>query len=256
MEHKTWWKAITYPERIDYVGFQNDELVFVLAIEKLLGLEIRRRPPGCGCCSASSTGSTRTRLPRHRGARAGGDLDVLVLLPRARPGARPLRTGHRGPHAHAVLPGRRAGRGHPVRLLRRGAQVLRLDAEGGRRLRSADRASGDLARANAGNRPPLGRGCDRARPVRAVLRASGVDWDLRGRSPTWPTTRSSSASRSTRTATSTTAIASGSTRCASRFGSSSSASTGSRACRASRGSPTTARSSCRRGTSSTPRWSR
>jgi NADH-quinone oxidoreductase subunit D len=40
MEAKTWWKAITYPERIDYVAFQNNELVFVLAIEKLLGLEI------------------------------------------------------------------------------------------------------------------------------------------------------------------------------------------------------------------------
>jgi NADH-quinone oxidoreductase subunit D len=40
MEHKTWWKAITYPERIDYVSFQNNELVFVLAIEKLLGLEV------------------------------------------------------------------------------------------------------------------------------------------------------------------------------------------------------------------------
>jgi NADH-quinone oxidoreductase subunit D len=40
MEAKTWWKAITYPERIDYVGFQNNELVFVLAIEKLLGLEV------------------------------------------------------------------------------------------------------------------------------------------------------------------------------------------------------------------------
>jgi NADH-quinone oxidoreductase subunit D len=40
MEQKTWWKGITYPERIDYVGFQNNELVFVLAIEKLLGLEI------------------------------------------------------------------------------------------------------------------------------------------------------------------------------------------------------------------------
>src|SRR5919197_674080 len=39
-EQKTWWKAITYPERIDYVSFQNNELVFVLAIEKLLGLEI------------------------------------------------------------------------------------------------------------------------------------------------------------------------------------------------------------------------
>jgi NADH-quinone oxidoreductase subunit D len=40
MEQKSWWKAITYPERIDYVGFQNDELVFVLAIEKLLALEV------------------------------------------------------------------------------------------------------------------------------------------------------------------------------------------------------------------------
>ncbi len=39
MEQKTWWKCITYPERIDYVSFQNNELVFVLAIEKLLALE-------------------------------------------------------------------------------------------------------------------------------------------------------------------------------------------------------------------------
>jgi NADH-quinone oxidoreductase subunit D len=43
MEQKTWWKAITYPERIDYVSFQNNELVFVLAIEKLLGLEVPRK---------------------------------------------------------------------------------------------------------------------------------------------------------------------------------------------------------------------
>jgi NADH-quinone oxidoreductase subunit D len=40
MEQKTWWKAITYPERIDYLAYQNNELVFVLAIEKLLELEI------------------------------------------------------------------------------------------------------------------------------------------------------------------------------------------------------------------------
>jgi NADH-quinone oxidoreductase subunit D len=38
MEQKTWWKAITYPERIDYLSFQYNELVFVLAIEKLLGV--------------------------------------------------------------------------------------------------------------------------------------------------------------------------------------------------------------------------
>jgi len=40
MEQKTWWKCITYPERIDYVGFQNNELTFVLAVEKLLDLEV------------------------------------------------------------------------------------------------------------------------------------------------------------------------------------------------------------------------
>jgi len=40
MEQKTWWKAITYPERIDYVGYQNNELTFVLAIEKLLAIAI------------------------------------------------------------------------------------------------------------------------------------------------------------------------------------------------------------------------
>jgi NADH-quinone oxidoreductase subunit D len=39
MEQKTYWKAITYPERIDYLSFQINELVFVLAIEKLLGVE-------------------------------------------------------------------------------------------------------------------------------------------------------------------------------------------------------------------------
>jgi NADH-quinone oxidoreductase subunit D len=39
MEQKTYWKAITYPERIDYLSFQYNELVFVLAIEKLLAIE-------------------------------------------------------------------------------------------------------------------------------------------------------------------------------------------------------------------------
>src|SRR5256885_2065547 len=43
MEQKSWWKAITYPERIDYVSFQYNELVFVLAIEQLLELEVPPR---------------------------------------------------------------------------------------------------------------------------------------------------------------------------------------------------------------------
>jgi len=40
MEAKTYWKCVTYPERIDYVGYQNNELVFSLAVEELLELEV------------------------------------------------------------------------------------------------------------------------------------------------------------------------------------------------------------------------
>src|SRR5262249_17080750 len=40
MESKTYWKGVTFPERIDYVGYQNNELVFVLAVEQLLELEV------------------------------------------------------------------------------------------------------------------------------------------------------------------------------------------------------------------------
>ena len=40
MESKTYWKCVTYPERIDYVGYQNNELVFSLAVERLLELEV------------------------------------------------------------------------------------------------------------------------------------------------------------------------------------------------------------------------
>jgi NADH-quinone oxidoreductase subunit D len=43
MEHKTWWKNVTYPARVDYVSFQYNELVYVLAVEKLLELRVPRK---------------------------------------------------------------------------------------------------------------------------------------------------------------------------------------------------------------------
>jgi NADH-quinone oxidoreductase subunit D len=43
MEEKTWWKSVTYPARIDYLSFQANELLYVLAVEKLLGIEVPRR---------------------------------------------------------------------------------------------------------------------------------------------------------------------------------------------------------------------
>ena len=52
MEQKSWWKAITYAPRIDYVSFQNNELVFVLAVEKLLALEIPAKATWMRMCLA------------------------------------------------------------------------------------------------------------------------------------------------------------------------------------------------------------
>ena len=55
MERKTWWKCITYPERIDYVSFQVNELAFVLAIEKLLELDVPEKATWMRTCMAELT---------------------------------------------------------------------------------------------------------------------------------------------------------------------------------------------------------
>jgi NADH-quinone oxidoreductase subunit D len=52
MEQKSWWKAITYAPRIDYLSFQNNELVFVLAVEKLLGLKVPAKATWMRMCLA------------------------------------------------------------------------------------------------------------------------------------------------------------------------------------------------------------
>ena len=43
MEQKSYWKAITYAPRADYNAFFCNELVYVMGVEKLLGLEVPRR---------------------------------------------------------------------------------------------------------------------------------------------------------------------------------------------------------------------
>ncbi len=65
------------------------------------------------------------RVARDERARPRRDLGLVVLLPRARAAAGPLRDVLRPAHAHALLPGRRRDRGHPRRLGREGPQVHR-----------------------------------------------------------------------------------------------------------------------------------
>jgi NADH-quinone oxidoreductase subunit D len=52
MEQKTWWKGMTYPERIDYVAFQNNGLVFVLAVERLLEIAVPPKATWMRMCLA------------------------------------------------------------------------------------------------------------------------------------------------------------------------------------------------------------
>jgi NADH-quinone oxidoreductase subunit D len=40
MEQKTWWKAVTYPPRMDYLAFQANEYAYVAAVEKLLQIDV------------------------------------------------------------------------------------------------------------------------------------------------------------------------------------------------------------------------
>jgi NADH-quinone oxidoreductase subunit D len=40
MEQKTYWKAVTYAPRIDYLAFQANEYAYVAAVEKLLQIEV------------------------------------------------------------------------------------------------------------------------------------------------------------------------------------------------------------------------
>jgi NADH-quinone oxidoreductase subunit D len=50
MEQKTWWKCMTYPERIDYVSYQYNGLAFVLAVEKLLEIGVPRKATWMRMC--------------------------------------------------------------------------------------------------------------------------------------------------------------------------------------------------------------
>jgi NADH-quinone oxidoreductase subunit D len=184
MEQKSWWKAITYPERIDYLSFQINELVFVLAIEKLLEVE----PPGKATWMRMLL-SELNRIHSHLiwlGTAAlelgaisllwycfrerDAVLDLFELVTGARMHARYFQAGGL---AEDIPPGfysecRRFVDYMPARLDEYEAllssQVIWLERTKGLGLLSAEDA---VALGQSG----------------PVLRASGVDWDLRRDEP-------------------------------------------------------------------------
>jgi hypothetical protein len=58
IEYKAYLQAIPYFDRLDYVSPMCQEHAFVLAIEKLLGLEVLLRAGTSECCSTRSPGSS------------------------------------------------------------------------------------------------------------------------------------------------------------------------------------------------------
>ena len=125
-EDKSYWKVIPVVERMDYLAYYFNAMAFCGAVETLLDIEVPKR--------AQYLRVIHLELNRimshlvwlgHQRARPRRDLDVLVLLPRARADPRPVRDVLRPAHAHALLPGRRRHRGHPRRLRGEAAGVHR-----------------------------------------------------------------------------------------------------------------------------------
>ena len=131
----------------------RNELVYCMAVEKLLGLEVPRRarvdPRDLQRAAAPAQPPD---LPRHRLDRPRRHRAALLLLPRARPRARPLRARRRRAHARALRPGRRRRRGRPGGLRPRGARRHQGAARARRRVRGPDRAAADLPRPHQGHR--------------------------------------------------------------------------------------------------------
>ena len=91
-EDKSYWKVIPVIERMDYLTYYFNAMAFCGAVETLLDVEV---PPRAQYLRVIHL--ELNRIMSHlvwlgdRRARPRRDLDVLVLLPRARDDPRPVR---------------------------------------------------------------------------------------------------------------------------------------------------------------------
>ena len=208
MEQKTWWKGVTYPARVDYVSFQYNELVYVLAVEKLLELKVPRKATWMRMAlgelvrihshlvylgtSALEIGAISMFWYCFRERDLVLDLFEMVAGTRmhtatSRSAARPRTT----PSASTPRPASSAS------TCRRRSTTTS---------RSCTRTRSGSSGRSASGRSPARTRSRSGRPARTCV-LSGVDWDSpASASRTSPTTRSSSTYRSTKAVTSTTGL--------------------------------------------------
>ena len=116
-EDKAYWKAIPVIERMDYLAYYFNAMAYCGAVETLLDLEVPPRGQYLRVLHLELN-----RIASHLLWLAAGGLDLGAISvfwyawrDRDRD-PRPVRDVVRPAHAHALLPGRRRGRGHPGRL--------------------------------------------------------------------------------------------------------------------------------------------
>ena len=213
-EDKAYWKVIPVVERMDYLSYYFNAMAYCGSVETILDLEVpprpvpARHPPG-------AQPDRRLAVAGHGRARPRRDLGVLVRLARPRRDPRPVRDVLGPAHAHALLPGRRRGGGHPLGWVDK-VRKFRAGIPGaGRPVREPDRLEPDRARRLRGtgavDETLLDLGV-----TGPLLRAAGNRGTCARPTRTRATTTSTSRSRSARSATTTTATACGWPRCASR----------------------------------------
>ena len=184
MEQKTWWKAITVPgaDRLRLLPGQR-ATSSCCAIEKLLELEVPREgdvDAHAACCELNRIHSHLVWLGTS--ALELGAISMFWYAFRERDAILDLFEMVAGyAHAHALLPGRRARRGHPARAStpRRASSATWMPKRDRRvrdAARRATRSGSSARRASACSRPTTR---SRSASPGPVLRASGVDWDLR-----------------------------------------------------------------------------
>ena len=167
MEQKTWWKGVTYPARIDYVSFQYNELVFVLAIEKLLELEVPRKATWMRMALCELVRIHSHLVYLGTSALEIGAISMFWYTFRERDLVLDLFEMVTGVRMHTrYFQAGGLAEDIPMGFYAQAREFCDAHAEGGRRLRGDPRRQQDLARAHAWRRAALGRRRDRARAER------------------------------------------------------------------------------------------
>ena len=107
-EYKKYQQGIVITDRMDYLNPLGNNLAYVMAVEKLLGLEIPERAQTIrGVDLRTAADRVAPRLAGHPRAGHRRDDGLLLLLPRARKDFEPDRGRFRRTIDAVVLPHRR-----------------------------------------------------------------------------------------------------------------------------------------------------